>query len=100
MHDHDFVNSQFLLQRGLNSWQLNGNYLVAIQYGDVEQCAKLLAQGADADQTFKINSVMRPALCLGVERGAFALGKCFMKYAWKDVNNLLKWSVFLQSSFC
>lgn len=53
---------------------VSGSYLVAIQFGDVEQCAALLAAGADADQTFRINSVTRPALCLGVERGAYSLG--------------------------
>jgi len=67
------------MMRGLNSWQLNGSYLVAIQYGDVEQCAALLAAGADADQTFKINSITRPALCLGVERGAYPLVELFLR---------------------
>ncbi|OXA57301.1 putative ankyrin repeat protein RF_0381 isoform X2 [Folsomia candida] len=67
------------MMRGLNSWQLNGNYLVAIQYGDVEQCAALLEAGADADQTFKINSVTRPALCLSVERGAYNLVELLLR---------------------
>jgi len=59
----------------MNSWTAQANYLVAIQNGNVEGCAALLAEGADADQTFRINSVIRPALCLGVERGTYDLGK-------------------------
>ena len=47
---------------------------MAIQSSDIDRCKELLAAGADCDQTFLINSQNRPAICLGVERGAIQLG--------------------------
>ncbi|ODM94644.1 Ankyrin repeat and protein kinase domain-containing protein 1 [Orchesella cincta] len=65
--------------KSLNFWHLQSNYLVAVQNGDVDRCKALLAGGVDADQMFKINSQNIPAICIGVERGAYALVELLLR---------------------
>jgi len=60
-------------------WQIQSQLLVAIQYRDLDQCAKLLAAGADCDQIFKINCQNKPALCIAVERCAYKLVELLIK---------------------
>lgn len=65
---------------GNQSWKLQSQLLVAIQTNDLKTCSDLIASGVDCDQTFKINSQERHALCLGAERGSCSLGNiCSLK---------------------
>ena len=73
----------------MNIWRLPSELLVAIQYNNIDRCKELLEAGANCDQIFRINSQNRPAICLGVERGAIQLGEdkrfsIFSGGTWKN----------------
>lgn len=48
---------------------------MSIRYGTLEECRNLLMAGADSDQMFKINNILKPVIHIAIELAAIDIGE-------------------------